>query len=133
MPRKYDRMFNGSSARSRAFLKKSGKDHELGDYLSKKAWMTCSLSFRWLYQFNAPFAKRHRKMLLLIRNYCAYGTASTIPTMGNVEIVFHSSKTTFKLQPYDAGRILALRVRHKSFQVERVIDLSEEESCADIY
>lgn len=125
-------MFIGNSVRPRAFTKTSGKSIDW-TITQRTAWVTCALFFNWLQRSNAHFSKQNRKMLLLINNCCAHGTSSTLPKMNNVEIVFLSPITTYKLQKCDARSTAALKLCYRNFQMERAIDLSKEEPCSDIY
>eukprot|EP00171_Calliarthron_tuberculosum_P021816 IDg21816t1 len=63
----------------------------------------------------------------------AHGNATTLPSLSNVELVFLPPNTTSKLQPWDAGIIASMKVHYRRFQMERALDLAEEESVLDIY
>lgn len=121
-------MFIGNAARPRAFKKKSG--HELGlDYHSnKKAWMTSDLFMNWLQRFNAWIARKpDRKVILLIDNCSAHGNDTNIPHLSNVTVKFLPPNTTSKIQPLDAGIIASLKLRYRAFQLERALDLIDQD------
>eukprot|EP00171_Calliarthron_tuberculosum_P002433 IDg2433t1 len=130
---KFELMFIGTALRPRPFKKKYGKEYGLDYHANKKAWMTGELFKGWLDRFNSYFKERNRKVLLLVDNCSAHGNATIFPAFSNVELVFLPPNTTSKLQPCDAGIIASMKVRYRSFQMERALDLAEEESVLDIY
>lgn len=130
---KFELMFIGSSLQPRAFKKRSGKDYGLDYYANKKAWMTGDLFNMWLHRFDVYITSQRRNVVLLIDNCGAHGRESTTPTLQSVEVVFLPPNTTSRLQPCDAGIIAAMKIRYRTFQMERALDLSEEEVVSDIY
>lgn len=130
---KFELMFIGTAAKPRPFKKKSGKEHGLDYHSNKKAWMTGALFSDWLVRFNASFSRQGRKVLLLIDNCSAHGKPETLPCLNNVEVLFLPPNTTAHIQPCDAGIIASMKVRYRMFQMERALELCEEEVSKEIY
>lgn len=124
---KFEPMFIGNAAKPRAFMKKSGREHGFDYHHNKKSWMTSVLFFQWLHRFDDSIGQKSgRKAILLIDNCSAHGSPQTLPQLLNVTVKFLPPNTTSRLQPLDAGCIAAFKLRYRSFQLERALDLSEE-------
>ena len=119
-------MFIGNVERPRALKKKFGQEYGLDYHSNKKAWMKAKLFFSWLQRFNAYIYRDfNRKVILLVDNCAANGSADTLPILSNVIVKFLVPNTTSKVQPCYAGIIAAMKVRYRMFQMERAIDLTE--------
>lgn len=89
--------------------------------------MTRDLFFTRLHPFDSYItATKNRKAILLIDNCSAHGNVFKIPELCNVSVEFLPPKTISKMQPLDAELIAAMKLRYRSFQMERALDLSDE-------
>lgn len=130
---KYELMFIGTALRPRPFKKKSGQDYGLDYHANRNAWMTSALFYDWLKRFDAHFNSTARKILLLLDNCSAHGSVETAPDLQNVELYFLPPNTTSKIQPCDAGIIATLKMRYRNYQMDRALDMAEDENIANIY
>lgn len=130
---KLELMIIGRAARPRPFKKKSGAQMGFDYYSNTKAWMTSALFHEWLKRFSIFISKTPgRKGALLLDNCSTHGSAESLPKLSNVEIIFLPPNTTSKVQPLDAGVIDAMNVKYRLMQLERALDLVDE-NAADIY
>eukprot|EP00171_Calliarthron_tuberculosum_P006886 IDg6886t1 len=128
-------MFIGSAWKPRAFKKKTGKELGFDYHANKKSWMTQVLFYDWLRRFDAYICESpERKVALLIDNCSAHGTQESLPTLQAVTVIFLPPNTTSKTQPMDAGVIASIKVRYRTAQMERAVDLIDEDSgTSDVY
>lgn len=63
-------------------------------------------------------------------NCSAHGQQYSLPKLQNVEFIFLPPNTTSKVQPMDAGIIRAMKLRYRKLQLERALDLTQEDICA---
>lgn len=114
----------GSAMKPRCFNKKSGGELGFDYHANRKAWMTTALFFDWIMRFSSYITRSDpsRRVLLLLDNCSAHGTAESLPAVNNVEIMFLPPNTTSKLQPLDAGIIAATKTRYRKWQYERALD-----------
>jgi DDE superfamily endonuclease len=112
----------GHANKPRTFKKKSGE--ELGFfYLSNtKAWMTSVFFENYLRRFN-----RHiqRKVLLLIDNAPSHAFKHLKDELSNIEILPLPPHTTSKLQPLDAGVIVAFKRHYRKRQLSHALNSME--------
>lgn len=86
---KIELLFTETSAKPRAFKKKSGSKLSFNYVASKKAWMTCGILFGWLQNFYTYTSKTiNRDALLMIDKCSAHRTSGNLPVSPNVEVVF---------------------------------------------
>lgn len=125
---KFELMIIGKSRKPRAFKKRTGSELGFDYHANKKAWMTQTLFFEWLKRFDAYVARtQNRKVALLLDNCTAHGCPETLPELHNVEVIFLPPNTTSKIQPMDAGVIASVKARYRSAQMERAVDLIDED------
>ena len=120
---KFELMVIGHAWKPHVFKKKTGA--ELGFYYhaNKKAWMTSTLFYDRLRRFHSYVCSSPgRKVLLLIDNCSAHGTAEMFPEMPNLRIVYLPPDCTSRVQPMDAGVIAALKLRYKKLHMDRALD-----------
>lgn len=66
-------------------------------------------AFQWLKRFNAVIPSTPGRKVGLLFDICsAHGTASNLPSLSNVEMIFLPPNTTSNIQPMDAGIIAAM-------------------------
>ena len=124
---KIELMIIGKALIPRVFKNKSGQELGLDYHANKKAWMTATLFFEWLARFHTYISKTPgRQALLLLDNCSAHGSQQSMPDMDNVRVVFLPPNTTSKVQPMDAGIIACMKVRYTRLQMERALDLVDE-------
>ena len=89
--------------------------------------MTTALFFNWLERFDSYVGKKEgRRVALFIDNCSAHGSIQNLPALSNVDVILLPPNTTSKLQPLDAGIIAAFNWRYRRFEMERAMDLIEE-------
>ena len=89
--------------------------------------MTTDLFFKWLKRFNRLSGSTPgRKVVLLLYNCSAHGTVANLPSFSNVQIIFSPPNTTSKIQPMDASIIAAMKKWYRQKQIERAIDLADD-------
>ena len=125
----------GRSKRPRAFKGKSGSELGFDFYHNKKSWMTTVLFFDWLRRSDAFIGRtRGSKAVLLMDNCSAHGDHHWLPELQNVELIFLPPNTTLKSQRMYPGIIAAMNLRYRKVQLERALDLTDEDICVgDIY
>lgn len=124
---KFEVMFIGKSQQPRVFKKRSGAQLGLDYHNNSRSWMTTELFYAWLGRFNNYIGTTDgRKVLLLMDNCSAHGSIDSMPSLSHVEIQFLPPNTTSKLQPLDAGIIAAMKTRYRVLQMERALDLVDE-------
>lgn len=90
--------------------------------------MTSALFFDWLRRFDKYVQqKKDRKVALILDNCSAHGTMEKLPYFANVTVIFLPPNSTSKVQPMDAGIIAAMKVKYRRYQMERALDLAEED------
>lgn len=121
------------TARNRVRLKISGHEHGLVYHFNRTAWMTSSLFHDWLKHFDQHFKFFLRKVLLSVDNCSAHGLHETAPQLKNVEQYFLSQNTTSKIQPCDTGIFETSKMWYRRYQMDRALDMAEDENIKDIY
>lgn len=130
---KMELMVIGSVYNPRSFGRQTGQDLGFNYHANPNAWMTSSLFFDWLLRFDARIGRTPgRHVALLIDSCSAHGTAETVPSLDNIDIIFMPPNTTTNEQPCNAGIISTVKIRYRSFQLDRALDLVDE-SARDIY
>ena len=95
--------------------------------------MTTNIFFKWLNRCNSRMGSTPgRKVILRLDNCSAHGNAENIPSLSNVNIFFLPPNTTSNIQPMDSRIIAALKKRYRHKQMERAVDLADE-NIKDIY
>lgn len=79
---------------------------------SKKAWMTRDIFTEWLTNLNLEFAKKKKKILLLLDNATCHVVNKPF---SNIELFFLPKNTTSKVQPLDQGIIKVFKDNYKKF------------------
>lgn len=102
----------------RPFKKKTGQELGFDYHNNQKAWMTSVLFFDWLRRLSGYVTSSDitRKVLLLLDNCSAHGSAQSLPFLDNVEVLFLPPNTTSRLQPLYAGIIAAIKARYRKSQ-----------------
>ena len=81
---------------------------------NQKSWMTSDLFFDWLKPFDLHICRTPgRKVLLFFDNCSAHGKLKTMPDMQNTTVQFLPPNATSRIQPLDAGIIVALKVKYR--------------------
>lgn len=62
-----------------------------------------------------------------MENCTEYGTAEMLPDLNNVEVIFLSPNNTSEIPPIDAGARAFVKIRYLCSQVERAVDMDDEE------
>ena len=93
-------------------------------HANRKSWMTTELFVSWLYRFSSFISRSNpqRRVILLLDNCSAHGSAESLPNLSNVDYQFLRPNTTSKLQPLDAGIIAALKTRYREKQYDHALD-----------
>ena len=66
------------------------------------------------------------EVLLLLDNASCHGNVEQLTNLQNAVTEFLPNRTTFKLQPLDAGIISCIRQQYSRRQIERAADLIDE-------
>lgn len=130
---KAELMVIGTTCNPRSFGKQTGHDLGFNYRANSGAYMTSALFFEWLVRFDAHIARTPgRRVALLIDSCSAHGTTDTVPALTNVDIFFIPPNTKTTVQPCNAGIISTLKVRYRTVQLDRAMDLVDEDQT-DIY
>lgn len=106
------------------------------DYHSNhRAWITCHLFFDWLQRFDAYIGTTPgRNVVLLLSDCSAHGAVQTLPELQHVTVFYLPlDNPTSKLQPCNSDVIALMKAQYRAFQLERALDLIEEDSVKDVY
>ena len=96
--------------------------------------MTRNLFFEWLIEFESYIGwTPGRRVALLIDNASCHGRIENLPSLRNVEVLFLPKRTTFLVQPLDAGIIACIKRRYRRRQLTRAVDLIEIEASKNVY
>ena len=83
-----------------------------------KAWMLTTLFQEWLREFDRQVAQKHqRQRVLLLLDNCPTHKVEGL-TLPYVEIYFLPPNTTSKIQPMDAGIIMAFKSHYRHFHLQ---------------
>ncbi|KAH9082355.1 hypothetical protein Ae201684P_009681 [Aphanomyces euteiches] len=93
---------------------------DLQYYDAKKGWMTGKIFQAWFERLEEQFKAAHRHILLLVDNVSSHRLFSV--QLEFVHVVFLPPRTTFVLQPMDAGVIAAFKKPYKSRQMEVALE-----------
>lgn len=114
-------------------LKKSVEEHGLDYHFNCTAWITSSLFHDWLNRLDKHFNSTYRKVLLLVDSCSSHRSHKTASNLENVELYFLPPSTTSKIQLCDAGIFATLKVRYRSYHMDRALDMAEDEQIKDIF
>jgi hypothetical protein len=114
---KLDPLVIGNSAKPRCFKNVNLANLHMTYRNNKKAWMTIVLFQEWLQEFDALVGRQHRgqRVLLLIDNCSSHKLDGLI--LRYVDVQFLPPNTTSKIQPMDAGVIMAFKRHYRRFHV----------------
>ena len=84
---------------------------------NKKAWMLTTTFQEWLQEFDYQVGQKHRgeRVLLLLDNCSSHKTENL--TLSYVDVYFLPPNTTSKLQPMDAGIIMAFKKHYRHYHI----------------
>jgi len=84
---------------------------------NKKAWMLTTTFQEWLQEFDYQVGQKHRgeRVLLLLDNCSSHKTENL--TLSYVDVYFLPPNTTSKLQPMDAGIIMAFKKYYRHYHI----------------
>ena len=85
---------------------------------NKKAWMLTTTFQEWLQEFDYQVGQKHggERVLLLLDNCSSHKTENL--TLSYVDVYFLSPNTTSKLQPMDAGIIMAFKKHYRHYHIK---------------
>jgi|GEM_PF-1216312 len=96
-----------------------------------KAWMLITLFQEWLHWFNLQVATKHSgQRVLLILDNCSSHKVDSLD-LPNIEILFLPPHTTSKIQPMDAGIIMAFKRNYRHFHIQWMLEEVESGKKAD--
>lgn len=96
-------MIIGKNRKLRWFMKKSGRELGFDFWANKKVWMTMDLFFPWFERFDGEIKRKDCSVLFLLDNFSGHGRPDCLPGLSATHVEFLPLKTTFNLQPIDAG------------------------------
>src|SRR6266516_5743718 len=107
----------GSSAKPRCFKNVRLENLAMTYRSNAKAWMLTVLFQEWLRSFDHQVAVKHggERVLLLLDNCPSHGIGGL--DLPHVDIHFLPPNTTSKIQPMDAGIIVAVKRRYRCFHL----------------
>lgn len=84
---------------------------------NKKAWMLTTLFQEWLQEFDYQVGQKHRgqRVLLLLDNCSSHKIENL--ALSYVDVYFLPPNTTSKLQPMDAGIIMAFKKHYRRYHI----------------
>lgn len=89
--------------------------------------MTHHLSYGWMETFDSYVGKTPNRMAtLFLYHYSDRGASEMISSLKKVEVTFLPPNTTSRIQPMDAGVITLLKVKYHKSQMERAINLIDD-------
>lgn len=89
--------------------------------------MTCQLFFDWLMRFSAYISKTPGRGVILMIDYAfCHGQEASLPSLGNVRVVFLRKSTTSRLHPLYAGVFAGIKRHFRRRQLERAVDFMEQ-------
>ena len=114
----------GKAWKPRCSTKKTSPQLGFDYHANRKLWMTTELFVSWLYRFSSFISRSNpqRRVILLLDNCSAHGSAESLPNLSNVDYQFLPPGRTSKLQPLDTGIIAALKVRYREKQYDHALD-----------
>jgi len=85
---------------------------------NKKAWMLTTTFQEWLQEFDYQIGQKHggERVLLLLDNCSSHKTENL--TLSYVDVYFLPPNTTSKLQPMDAGIIMAFKKHYRHYHIK---------------
>jgi hypothetical protein len=85
---------------------------------NSKAWMLSTIFQEWLQEFDRQVGQRHggQRILLLIDNCSSHKIENLI--LSYVDVYFLPPNTTSKLQPLDAGIIMAFKKHYRRYHIK---------------
>lgn len=132
---KYKPMFVGNA--EDLFASTDSKLERRSDYCSNhRAWITCHLFYDWLQHFDVYIGMTPgRNAALVVSNCSAHGTTQTLPGLRHVTVVYlpTDDDAESEVQPCNAGIIALMKTQYRAFQLERALDLVQEDPHMDVY
>lgn len=126
---KYRPMFIGDVEDSCASVNPKLRLHF--DYHSNcRGQITCHPFIEWLQRFDAYAGLTPgRKAVLLLSNGTVHGAMQTLPKLQHVNVThLPLNDTALRLHPCIAEAIALIKTQYRAFQLERALDLFEEDS-----
>lgn len=104
-------------------------------HANHRAWITCHLFFDWLQRFDAYVGTTPgRNVVLLLSNCSAHGAVQTLPELRHVTVFYLPlDDPRSQLQPCNSDVIALMKAQYRVFQLERGLNLIEEDSVKDVY
>jgi hypothetical protein len=87
-----------------------GKDTYVEYHHSPNAWMTKTIFKGYITRLNRSFARKDRKIALLIDNACVHNLQMEF---SHIKIIFLPANTTSHLQPLDQGIIANFKLYYR--------------------
>lgn len=86
--------------------------------------MNKEFNFTWLERFNDYIKLTQNRMILLLWDNCsAHETGNNLPELSNIELIFLLPNGTNRIQPLDAGSIIApMKSKYRHGLLFRVLD-----------
>ena len=108
----------GKFAKSRCFKNINISNLPMTYQNNSKAWMLSTIFQEWLQEFDRQVGQRHggQRVLLLIDNCSSHKIENLI--LSYVDIYFLPPNTTSKLQPLDAGIIMAFKKHYRRYHIK---------------
>lgn len=98
------------------------------DYcFNAKSWMTSTIFYEWLEQFNQEIAKQAgRKACLLVDKCSAHGKVETLPNLSCVSVVYIDDlETEAEVNTPQAEIVSAMKCRYRLRQMEQALSILE--------
>ena len=107
----------GKSAKPQCFKNVRLENLAMTYRSNSKAWMLTVLFQEWLQAFDRQVAQRHRgqRVLLLLDNCLSHKVEGL--NLQHVDVYFLPPNTTSKIQPMDAGIIMAFKSQYRRFHL----------------
>jgi len=108
----------GKSAKPRCFKNINIYNLPMVYRYNSKAWMLLTLFQEWLQEFDLQISRKHRgqRVLLLLDNCPSHKIRGLV--LQNVDVHFLPPNTTSKIQPMDAGIIMAFKKNYLRHQIQ---------------
>ena len=115
----------GKSAKPRCFKNINIYNLPMVYRYNSKAWMLLTLFQEWLQEFDLQISRKHRgqRVLLLLDNCPSHKIRGLV--LQNVDVHFLPPNTTSKIQPMDAGIIMAFKKNYHRHQIQWMLEQVE--------
>ena len=107
----------GKFAKLRCFKNVNINNLQMTYRSNSKAWMLTTIFQEWLQEFDRQIGQKYRgqRVLLLLDNCSSYKLENL--TLLYVDVYFLPPNTTSKLQPMDAGIIMAFKKHYRHYHI----------------